>query len=104
MKATEVNLEKSGYNFSCSTYLARSHYKLLMRLGQVFPNTKAQARYFCQNQINLNVLNKEDVDLVEGILNKYGFEGKYKYTKSKSWVRLLNMTDLHKALKLHFNL
>lgn len=104
MKATEINLEKKGYNFNCNIVPARSHYKYLMKMGRVFPSTQAQAKYFITEKIQLSVLNYNDVVLVEKILNKHGFTGDYKYTKSGIWVRLQNHSDLHEALKSEFKL
>ena len=104
MTATEINLKKDGYYFNCNTYPARSHYKFIMRLGRVFPTTKAQARYFIAKGIVLDVLNGDDVEKVETMLNKHGFEGNYKFTKSKTWVRLQNTNDLYQALKKEFEL
>jgi len=104
MRATEINLEKEGFTFSCNTYLARSHYKMLMLLGRVFPMTKAQAHHFISNGICLDVLNADDVAIVENQLNSQGFSGNYSYTKSKSWVRLKNQEDLHAALKKEYSL
>ena len=103
MKASELNLKKDGYNFNCNTYKAGSHYKFIMRLGRCFPSTQAQAKYFISEGICLGVLNGDDVEKVEAILAKHGFEGDYKFTKSKNWVRLQNNSDLQKALKLEFN-
>ena len=103
MKASELNLKKKGYNFNCNTKKAGCHYKFLMRFGRCFPYTQAQAKYFISEGICLDVLNADDVELVEAILNKHGFEGDYKFTKSKIWVRLQNNNDLHTALKLEFN-
>ena len=103
MKASELNLKKDGYNFNCNTYQAGSHYKFIMSLGRCFPSTQAQAKYFIYEGICLDVLNGDDVEKVEAILNKHGFEGDYKFTKSRIWVRLQNNSDLHKALKLEFN-
>ena len=104
MKATEVNLQKEGFNFNCNTYPARSHYKFLMRLGRVFPTTKAQAKYFISEGICLDVLNYDDVQIVEEVLNRHGFSGSYKYTKSEQWVRLQNDSDLHEALKKEYKI
>ena len=104
MKATELNLEKNSYNFSCNTYKAGSHYKLLMRLGRCFPSTKAQAKYFVSSGVCLDVLNGNDVEIVESMLNKHGFIGDYKFTKSKTWVRLQNSHDLRKAIKAEFGI
>ncbi len=104
MKATQLNLEKNGFNISCATKKTGSHYKFLMRLGKVFPSTKAQSKYFLEQQINLDVLNCEDVNVIEFLLKKHGFEGNYKLTKSKTWARLQNYNDLYTALKLEFNL
>jgi hypothetical protein len=104
MKATEINLKKDGFNFNCNTYPARSHYRFTMRLGCVFPTTRAQAKYFITEDIWLDVLNGDDVETVESMLVKHGFEGDYRFTKSKKWVRLQNQIDLHEALKKEYNL
>lgn len=104
LKASELTLPDAGYTMSMNIYPPKSHYKFTMRLGRAFPNTSAQARYFEQKGICLDVLNSKDVVLLEQFLNKYGFEGKYKYTKSKNFVRLQNHLDLHKAIKIAFNL
>lgn len=100
MVASEINLEKDGFRFNTRTHPARSHYKFLMDLGRVLPETKAQIKHFVSSSISLDVLNADDVEVVEEILVKYGFTGKYKYTKSKGWVRLQNYEDLIKAFKL----
>lgn len=104
MKATEIRLEKQDYTFSANTYSPRSHYKLSMELGRVFPTTRTQAMHFVKNGLSMDVLNSKDVEIIEAMLNKYGLEGRYEYTKSKSWVRLQNSSDLDKALKLEFAL
>ena len=80
------------------------HYKCLMRLGRIFPSTRAQANFFVSEGVLLDVLNGDDVEKVESLLNKHGFEGNYKSTKSKIWGRLQNHKDLQKALKLEFNI
>ena len=89
---------------SCNTYKAGSHYTGVMTLGRVLPSTAAQARYFLHKGIVLDVLNSKDVEIVESLLNKHGFEGDYKYTKSKSWVRLQNTDDLSSAIKAEFSI
>jgi hypothetical protein len=104
MKATELNLENVNYNMSCNTVKCGQHYKFTMRLGRMFPTTKAQAVYFASQGICLGALNANDVDMIEKLMNKHGFEGDYKYTKSKVWVRLKNNDDLIKAIKLEFNI
>jgi len=104
MKASEINLKKQGYAFNCNNYKARTHYKFIMSLGRCFPSTKPQAKYFIQENIHLDVLNVDDVEVIESILNKHGFTGEYKYTKSQIWVRLQNHSDLYSALKLEYNI
>mgnify|MGYP006446943669 CR=1 FL=1 len=104
MKTQEINLKKDGYNFNCGSYAAGSHYKDVMGAGRLFPITKAQAKFFLKEGVILDVLNADDVEVVENILNKHGFSGRYKYTKSKTWVRLMNDLDLHRAIKKEFNL
>lgn len=102
MKATEIKLKAEGFNMSANTYAGKSHYKLTMKIGRVFPSTPAQAKFFIKEQVSLSVLNADDVQKVEALLNKYGFEGEYKSTKSKTWVRLQNNEDLYKALKSEY--
>jgi len=102
MNASELNLKNQSFTFSCNIHNAKSHYKFLMNIGRVFPTTKPQAKHFISNGICLDVLNSRDVVIIEELLNKHGFIGEYKYTKSKTWVRLQNNTDLHKALKLEY--
>jgi hypothetical protein len=104
MKVSELNLENVSYTMSANTYSARRHYKFTMKLGRVFPTTKEQAKFFISQGICLDVLNSTDVQIVESMLNKHGFFGDYKYTKSKTWVRLENGQDLHVALKKEFSL
>lgn len=104
MKVTEIKLKKWGFNISCTTYSAGQHYKFSMRSGSVFPSTKAQAKYFVSEKICLSMLNGDDVEKVEKMLNKHGFEGDYKLTKSKEWARLQNPSDLHAALKKEYSL
>ena len=64
----------------------------------------AQEKFFISKGICLDVLNAKDVELLEQFFNKYGFEGKYRYTKSKTFVRLQNNLDLYNAIKIAFNL
>ena len=104
LKASELTLPDAGYTMSMNIYPPKSHYKSLMRLGRVFPNTPAQAKFFLSKGVCLDVLNSKDVELLEQFLNKYGFEGKYKYTKSKQWVRLVNAHHLLNAIKIAFNI
>ena len=104
MKANEINLKKQGFTFSANTYAPKSHYKLLMKLGRVFPTTKAQATFFVTKGLKMDVLNMDDVEIIENLLNKHGFEGNYNFTKSKTWVRLKNNQDLISALKKEYSL
>lgn len=104
LKANELSLPETQYTISMNTYSPKSHYKFLMGLGRVFPNTPTQAKYFISKGICLDVLNSTDVKLLEQFLNKYGFEGKYRYTKSKTFARLQNNLDLHRAIKIAFGI
>jgi hypothetical protein len=104
MKKNEINLKKEGFNLNANVYPAGYHYKEIMRLGRVFPTTKAQAAYFIQLGRYPDAYNMDDVELVERELNPYGFDGEYEYTKSKTMVRLVNLDDMCKALKLKYGL
>jgi hypothetical protein len=103
MKHTELNLTPKGYNFNTNIKPAKSHYKFLMRIGRCFPSTKAQARFFVSNSISFDELNYEDVQRIEGLLNKHGHQGDYKYTKSRLWARLQNHQDFYAALRAEYN-
>lgn len=103
MIASEIQLEKVSYTFSCNSRKSGSHYKFHMTHGQIWPTTKAQAKYFVSQGICLSVLNYQDLHIVESMLNKHGYSGDYKYTKSQTWVRLINSGDLIKALKSEYN-
>lgn len=101
MRANEINWnEKVSYYFSANEYKGR--YKFIMGMGRCFPITKAQAKYFVKEGICLDVLNNMDVEKIEKVLNDAGFVGEYKFSKSKTWVRLQNNSDLHKAIKVKF--
>lgn len=100
MKATELNLEQQNFNFSAQT--KTGHYKQSMKLGLVLPSTKAQAKHFIATQAFMDVFNYKDVEVVEALMNKHGFKGEYKYTKSNKWVRLENISDLKAALKAEY--
>lgn len=104
MKATEIQLVRQGFNLSANVMPAGSHYKHTMRLGRIFPTTKQQALFFLREEINLDVLNMDDVVLIEAELAPYRFIGEYKYTSSNQWVRLTNIEDFNKALRLKFGI
>lgn len=105
MKANElVEMPNDRFTMSVNFYPAKSHYKQTMLLGRAFPTTATQARFFISKGVCLDVLTRQDVELLERFLNKHGFEGKYRYTKSKLFARLQNDYDLHLALKKEFGL
>ena len=102
MKASELCLTPDGFLFSTNSYPKGSHCKLLLAIGRALPTCKSQAVYFLKNKIILDVLNYEDVTKIESLLNKHGYAGDYKYTKSGNWVRLQNHSDLYSSLKKEF--
>ena len=104
MKASEINLKKEGFLSNVNVCPPRSHYKFLMSLGRVFPTTKAQAVTFINMGVLPDAYNMDDVEFVEKELSPYGFIGEYKYTKSRRWVRLVNLADMHNALRKKYGL
>lgn len=103
MKANEIVFGTVSANY-LSANTRSGQYKQLMKWGSVFPSTKAQAKFFVQERIQMGVLNNKDVERIEYLLNKHGFSGDYKYTKSREWVRLVNYNDLYKALIKEYNI
>lgn len=105
MKAQEI---LNNANVSESRMLAmmkaNSHCQILIELGNLFPTTKAQAIRVvrCSNVACGDVLGKADVVMIESLLNKNGFEGNYKLTKSGRWARLINTNDVKLALRKEF--
>lgn len=82
----------------------REHIEVLIRLGRIFPKTKAQAKRVYQNSVCLEVLYNYDAEtLIEPLFKKHGMEGNYKLTKSKRFCRLVNFEDFKKALRLEYN-
>lgn len=75
-----------------------------MQLGRILPTTKAQAQYFIANKCKFDVLNIVDVERIEAIFNAFGKSGEYKYTTSKSWVRLVNIEEFYEVLKLKYDI
>jgi hypothetical protein len=104
MNSSDLKLKPENFLFSAQLYPPKSHYKFHMRLGRAFPATKSQAKFFIQNGIHLDVLNSADITIIEKLLRKHNFKGDYKYTKSKTWVRLQNINALYLALKIEFDL
>ena len=104
MKASEVQLQKAGYFSVCKT--KKGNYKFLMSLGRVFPATKTQAKFFISTNawLNLESFNLEDLEIIQALLNKHGYEGNYKYTRSGKWVNLINKEDLKNALKKEYDI
>lgn len=98
---TEI-LEKVNFT---SLYVPkeREHINVLIRLGRIFPTTKAQAKKVYSQSSSLEILYNSDVEkLIEPLLNKHGLKGEYKLTKSKRNCRLINFEDFRKALKIEF--
>lgn len=91
-----------GYLFNLRSYPAGSHTRDIMKMGRTLPCCKSQVQYYVSNVFEIDVLNREDVEKLEMLLNKHGLYGEYKWTKSGRWVRIQNINDVHKALKLEY--
>ena len=100
MKAIEIKQITSVR--MTGNYKPRTHSGLALDLGRCFPTTKAQVKKFIAIGRGLDVLGMADVELVEALLSKHGYEGSYQYTKSKTFVRLINNQDFCEALKKEY--
>lgn len=80
----------------------REHTSLLITLGRLFPISKAQAKKVIKTGF-LDVLNHEECDYVSDFMAKHGHKSEFKYTKSKSFKRLVNFDTFAKCLKLEYN-
>ena len=100
MRATEIIWkEEAVLPLSANVFPSGKPYKAQMMMGKVFPTTKAQAMAYVQMGCALEALNSEDVRVVEGLLVKHHLQGSYRYISGKTLVKLVNQTDLDKALK-----
>lgn len=104
MNANEIILDAQNFIFSTNERRSGQHYKYLMNLGRILPTTRAQARYFVANRCKFDALNIVDVERVEAIFCEFGGTGKYKYTGSRRWVRLVNIEAFYEVLKMKYNL
>ncbi|MFN9113672.1 MAG: hypothetical protein ACK5XN_26685 [Bacteroidota bacterium] len=101
--AAELTLTLDGYRLNTLEYAPREHYKFIRSIGRGLPSTAAQARHFVAKP-NMDVLNMDDVHAIEAIMNAAGLQGRYQYTKSGRWVRLVNSCDFAKAIKVKFGI
>lgn len=99
MKKEEIK----GFSYVCMLGVRkeREHYKSLLRLGKLLPTSKIQAKEFIRIG-HFDVLSLGDVEKIESLMNKHGLAGEYKYTKAKSFVRLVNINGFKNALKLEY--
>ena len=103
MKATEIIWkEEAILPHSANVYPVGKPYKVQMIQGNVFPISKAQAMSFVEMGCCLGALNSEDVRVVELLLKKHQLEGNYRYTQGQDLVKLINQSDLDKALKAEY--
>lgn len=103
MRMNEISWQRMDYmNHSANVYPSGKPYKKQMLQGKVFPVTKAQARTFVFMGCLLGELNNEDVRVVELMLNKHGIIGNYCYSPNKERVKLVNSSDLDRALKMEY--
>lgn len=106
MNATEIiNAITEKANGFTSLYVpkkAGEHLTNLIGLGRVFPITKAQAKKVYYGGDFDSLYNTDVEQLIEPLMNKHGFNGVYKLTKSGRFCRLENMLEFKKALKLEF--
>ena len=100
MRATEIIWkEEAVLPLSANVFPPRKPYKAQMMMGKVFPTTRAQAMAYVQMGCALEALNSEDVRVVEGLLARHHLQGNYRYVGGKMLVKLVNQTELDKALK-----
>lgn len=99
MKANEI-LQVIGSSTECLSECQKgAHVGLIATIGRLYPTTHAQAKRFR----TFDVLSGVDVAKIESLLNKHGFCGNYKLTKSKTWCRLQNIDDFKSALRKEYN-
>jgi len=100
MRAEELKKDYDGYLCSCHEYENWERYKIPLQMGRCLPCNAFQVRYFIKNQINIARLNRDDVDVLEALFNKYGMAGDYE--ERDRWIWLLNQEDLKEVLKLKY--
>ena len=103
MKAKEIIWkEVSVLPHSANAYPKGKPYKGQMMMGRASPVSTAQAMAFVEQRRCIPERNSEDVSIVETLLVKHHLEGKYRYVGDKSFVKLINQSDLDRALKTEY--
>ena len=76
----------------------RSHNGFYFKLGNAIPTHSSQLKKFN----NLGVLCQKDVELIDNVFQfaNTGKTAEYVFTKSKTFVRLVNFQEFKEALKL----
>jgi hypothetical protein len=97
MKAVEFKGKLSDIRMTLSAKY-RGHNGLYFKLGNAIPTHLSQLKKFD----NLGVLCQKDVELIDSIFSfsNTGKTAEYVFTKSKTFVRLVNFNDFKEALKL----
>ncbi len=85
-------------------YAPRSHYKFIMSLGRVWPCCAAQVKAWEKTNCRLDVMNGPDVVRCEELMNRHGYTGDYRLTKSARFARIANTGDLLAAFKKEFGI
>lgn len=80
------NLQRNSMLAICKPREHNAYF--LIELGRLWPTTKRQAEFMVKHGYCFDILGVADVVAIESILNKYGFNGSYKFTKGKNWIRL----------------
>jgi len=102
LTATQVlnMLPIEKFNLTCKTFAPGAHTTFMASLGRMWPATKAQAKKFYR----IECINSADVERIEATMNKHGYNGRYRLTKSGQFAQLENIEQLQKAIKAEFSI
>lgn len=101
---------RNDYYFNLSnnedilTQTGKHDQKLLMDLGRKLPSNATHAKYWLKNGRIFDVIGTHDIKPFAAYCEKIGIEPIFKFTKSGTFVRLVNNTEFNNAIKNHFSL
>ena len=88
--------------FDIETKPRKHEQYFLMQLGRKFPATLAHAKYWIKNELKFDVISDNNLLNAKMYFDKINFTPEYKFTKSKTFVRLVNSDGLNQCIINHF--
>lgn len=91
-------------NESIVTVLAKRDQKFSMEIGRKLPGNATHAKYWIKEGLLFDTIGVHEIKPFAAYCEMIGIEPIFKFTKSQSFVRLVNNTEFNDAIKNHFSI